>query len=318
MYKLTQSVLCCIIAFVATVARAEDDPKDILNRADRLVALRDSIVSEHDAWSLEYAKEDTQFAKQQRVNYEQFSKKVNAKATSEAVDKGHQGLQIRFVSMGSIIKMPKAGTETTPTVLDLSSGQLHPGPDITSLKKESSEGGTSLTSLLARDVQKSGDMALLENSFLIPSGMYAKLGEGSLQYYSGVDLSDRVRKHDPTCQVRKGEVLIIETAQEKYALVQYLGKYQEQVLLAVAYQPNGSAVFEFGVLSKPKELQFGKGDVPAEDVALAMFLQDREMFFWKEVRALTDPLNNIEKNARLTDDQQERVKQSKKKLGLAQ
>jgi hypothetical protein len=171
---------------------------------------------------------------------------------------------------------------------------------------------------LARDVQKSGDMALLENSFLIPSGMYAKLGEGNLQYYSGVDLSDRVRKHDPTCLVRKGEVLIIETAQEKYALVQYLGKYQEQVLLSVAYQPNGSAVFDFGVLSKPKELQFGKGDVPAEDVALAMFLQDREMFFWKEVRALTDPLNNIEKNARLTDDQQERVKQSKRKLGLAQ
>jgi hypothetical protein len=42
------------------------------------------------------------------------------------------------------------------------------------------------------------------------------------------------------------------------------------------------------------------------------------MFFWREVRALTDRLKNIEKNARLPDDQQERVKQSKGNLGLAQ
>lgn len=317
MYKLKQSVFCCFIAFAATFARAEDDPKDILSRADRLVALRDRIVSEYTVWSLEYAKEDTQFAKQQRANYEQFSKRVNVNATSGAVIKGLQGLQIRFVSMGGIT-MPKAGTENTPTVLDLSSGQLHPGPDITSLKKESSEGGTSLTSLLARDVQKSGDMALLENSFLIPSGMYAKLGDGNLQYYSGVDLSDRVQKHDPTCMVRKGEVIIIETAQKKYALVQYLGKYQEQVLLSVAYQPNGRAVFEFGVLSKPKEVNYTQPDINPQDLAIAMFVHNRETFFWREVRALTDPLKNIEKNARLSDVQQERAKQSKKKLGLTQ
>lgn len=113
-------------------------------------------------------------------------------------------------------------------------------------------------------------------------------------------------------------MLIIETAQKKYALVQYLGKYQDQVLLCVAYQPDGSAVFEFGDMSRPKEMKFAQGDVPAEDVASAMFLQNREMFFWREVRALSDPLNNLEKKAHLTDAQQQRTKQIKKKLGLGE
>ena len=315
MNSFTRLCLYCFMMFSSALVLAENDAESVMNRADRLASLRDRIVADHASWSEEYAKEDTHFAKKQIANYAQFGKRVNAKSIPSASPLKARGVQVRFVNMSGL-KRPGYEGDSSRSVLHLASGQLRAGPDVLSVKQASSKAGKSLKSLLAEGVRGSGDLAVLENSVLIPSGRYAKLGDANLQSYSGVDLSGQVKEHDPTCMLRKGEVLIIETTQKKYALVQYLGKYQEQVLLCVAYQPNGSAVFEFGPLLRPKEVNYAEADINPQDLAVSMFVHNRETFFWKEVKALTGQLKNMEKDARLSQKQQQDAKQIKKKLGI--
>jgi hypothetical protein len=308
---------CCLLVLLSVSVRAEDKPEAILDRAERLVSLRDRIIAEYSLWSEEYAKEDTPFAKRQRAHYEQFGKRVDAVSNPAAAPKGGSGVKIKFIYMSGIRRPDYQGV-STKTVLDLSSGTLREGPDWAALKKESAESGRSMTSLLAREVGRSGDIGFLEYELLIPSGRYVNLGNGNLHYYSGVDLCNHVEEHDPTCIFRMGEVLVIETAQKKYALVQYLGKYQKQALLAVAYQPNGSAVWEFGSSERPKELDIRNPEINLQDFAETLLVYNREMFFLKEARELVEPLKIAEKDSRLTESQRKKVKDIMKKLGTAE
>jgi hypothetical protein len=320
MHFLNRALLCCITILIFTLADAEDNLENILRRADRIVSLRDRVVSEYSAWSPEYAKEDAQLEKEQGKLFESFCERFNVKLAPAAISKRHKGLQIRFVSLSNMF--PKEVKANAATVLELSSGKLLTGPDISFLKQESSQTGMPLNLLLAREVQKSGDLAITGPLFLIPSGRFAVLDKKNPQYYSGIDLSGQVQRQDPTCILAKEQVLIIETLQKKYALVQFLGTYNSQILLCVIYQPDGSAVFEFEVMSRPPvpdltKLAKDENSMNPQDVAKMRYVLYRAVFFEDEVRALSKSLKDAMQNGNLTKDQQQRLSQIKIKLGLS-
>lgn len=274
-------------------AGAQDDPETALRRADRLAILRDQMVADYTNWSEDYARKRTTYAKKQKENTDLFLKMVHAKgrpAMSKAILKG--AVQLRFVCMSGL-KRPGYAGRSTNTVLKLSTGQLVDGPDIGAMMAADAGKSESFMEVLAAKVGESGDIALLENRVLIPSGRYANLGSFNIQYFADEDLAGRIQKQDPTCMAKRGDTILIETADKKYALIQVLGKYQEEALLCIAYQPNGSAVFHFGATAKPKELDYTNPGVDPEGLAGAMFVTARENFYWKEYSAVARSLLDI-------------------------
>jgi hypothetical protein len=318
MHLFNRGTICFVAALLGTVAMAQNNLENLLNKAEKLFALRDRIVSDYSAWAPEYAKEDTRVAKEEAKRYEWFCEKLNIKTAPPVVRKNRKGLPIKFVSIRDLVRKDIEGAGAK-TLLDLSSGELRAGPDKESLRNKYGT-YTRASSVLEKYMQESGtDLALSLGEYVIPSRKYANQGKGTLQYYAGVDLSGLVqKKSSPECLYKDGEVLIVETMQKKYALVGSVGLHNYEILLAFVYQPNGSAIFEFEDSSKPKAwLPFHKDtDISMQEMAKIMYFYHRENFFMDEVRTLMKPMKDAAENGRLTRAQQQRMSEIKTKLGL--
>jgi hypothetical protein len=319
MWVILRMMTCFIAAIMGVIALAESNLEDILNKAEKLFALRDRIVCDYSAWAPEYAKEDTSAAKERAKHCKSFCERFNIKAAPPIIRKNRKGLQIQLVVVRDIFRNNPEGTNTK-TLLEISSGQLHAGPDRVSIENESSRTNMAPSRVLAKHMQDSGsDLAFYLGFFVIPSRKYVNLGKGTPQYYAGVNLSELVQKHSsPECELKIEEILVFETLQKKYALVQNLGPYKSEILLAVVYQPDGNAIFEFDDISKPRAWQmFQKDtDLNPQDVAKIRLSFYRDNFFDDAVRALITPLKGAAENIQLSKAQQQRLSEIKIRLGL--
>lgn len=317
---LARSALACLMAILTISvpsAKAQDDPKSALNRAERLAILRDQMVTDYSGWSEEYAGKRTAAAQKQKAQADVFLRMVRADTGPSVARPKRKGLSLKYVCMSGL-KRPGYEGKSSNTVLKLSTGQLFEGPVVGALTNASAEEYSSFMSNLITKVSESGDLALLEISVLVPSGRYANLGGTNIQYFADEDLSGRIRQQGPTCLAQIGDAILIETADKKYALVQLIGKYQGEALLCIAYQPNGSAVFHFGSITKPKGMDYKKQDLDPKEVATAMFIFNRETFYWNEFRAVARGLRDIadEKIQGADIGQTKKAKQLIKQLGI--
>jgi len=189
----------------------------------------------------------------------------------------HSKIKLRFAQMTGLCR-PGSQNTGTKTVLSFARNEVVNGPNLQTVQ-EKMRSGMDLTCALAELVSPIGDMGLLENALLIPSGQYAKLDGENIQCLGDHDLSKHVRRQGFRCLIRRQDVILIRTTKGKYCLVQWLGKYARKPLFCFAYQPDGTATFRFAPLSAPKPLDVDRPTAAPEDVGLTMFVYHRRAAF---------------------------------------
>ena len=203
-------------------------------------------------------------------------------------------LEVRFAQIPSI-RTPEYAGHDTKSVFDLSESKITEGPIVSA---ESLQGPRDkLFTTLLGAVRESGDFALLDSSVLVPSGRYARLGTGSFQELDGRDLSSLVRKGDPVVRrVLKREILLIETKEKGFGLIQFLGmnKDEGEPIFCYLYKPDGSAIFKMAPLPSPFEIEAGRPALKkGQKVAYSKLVINRARSFFRNYQRIARDLSAL-------------------------
>ena len=162
-------------------------------------------------------------------------------------------LEVRFIRLPGI-RCPGYLGHSTKSVLNFSKGKAVEGPVINEGDSIWTNDDTEPTNrFIAKGVGKTGDFAFFYRETFVPSRMFAHLETKGLYDLSGKDLSGRIKvdlsspfdaRTARTGSLKRGEIILVVTRDNKFALVQRLGVILgKEIPLAYVFQPNGSARF---------------------------------------------------------------------------